>query len=220
MVIPAFNEEHSIGRVLAELMRIKEEIPPMEIIVVDDGSSDGTVEEVSKYSSVNLILHSKNMGKGAALKTGFREVRGRVAVIQDADMEYFPGEIPHVIKPILNGEADVVYGTRFKSKPYGMTISHFLGNIILSKATTLLYRKNITDVMTGCKAFSRDVLDYLKLNTNGFSVEVELTSQVLQEAWEFLEVPINYAYRSRGSSKIRNIDGLNSLLRLFAKFIE
>ena len=176
IVVPAYNEEETIGRVIAELLLIRNTVPSMEIIVVDDGSSDRTALEVSKFPSVRLVEHAKNMGKGAALKTGFKEARGRVAVIQDADMEYFPCEIPRVVKPILNGNADVVYGTRFKVRPSGMSFTHFIGNMILSKAASILYLKNITDIMTGCKAFSNRVLRSLEHKGNGFSIEAELTS--------------------------------------------
>lgn len=214
IVIPAYNEEETIGKVISELFLLKEEIPSMEIIVVDDGSSDKTVSIVSNFPSVRLIKHHRNMGKGAALKTGFRLANGRVVVIQDADMEYHPNELTHIVKPILHGNADVVYGTRFKHKPSGMSFTHFMGNIILSKASSLLYRKNITDVMTGYKAFSSEVLKLVELKENGFAVEVELTAQVLQNGCRFREVPIEYIYRPHGVSKIQISDGIKSLIQI------
>jgi glycosyltransferase involved in cell wall biosynthesis len=219
VIIPAYNEEGTIGRVIAELLRIKNAIPSMEIIVVDDGSSDRTAIKASQFPSVRLIEHAENMGKGAALKTGFKEAVGRVAVIQDADMEYYPSEIPRVVKPILSGNADAVFGTRFKSRPNGMSFSHFIGNITLSRIVSMLYRKKISDIMTGCKAFSNEVLKSFELKANGFSVEVELTSQILQNQWRFQEVPISYAYRSYGSSKISILDGIICLLQLLVDYI-
>jgi glycosyltransferase involved in cell wall biosynthesis len=220
VVVPAFDEEGNISQVISELLKVKEVIPNMEIIVVDDYSSDGTVLKLLKFKSINLILHLKNMGKGAALRTGFKAAKGRVVVIQDADMEYFPGEIPNIIKPILSSEADVVYGSRFNSKPYGMSYMHFLGNMILSLVASLLYGKRITDIMTGYKAFSNEVIESVDLKEDGFCVEVELTAQILQNGWKFIEVPIGYTYRPNGVSKIRNIDGLKSLVRLFANALQ
>ena len=214
VVVPAYNEEATIGKVISELFLLKEAIPSMEIIVVDDCSTDKTASRVSNFPSVRLIKHHMNMGKGAALRTGFREAMGRVVVIQDADMEYHPHELLHIVKPILHGNADVVYGTRFRHRPSGMSFTHFLGNIILSKVSSFLYRKNITDVMTGYKAFSREVLKLIELKENGFAVEVELTAQVFQNGWRFREVPIGYIYRRRGVSKIHILDGIESLIQI------
>lgn len=220
VVVPAYDEEGNISQVISELLKVKETIPNMEIIVVDDYSSDGTVLKLSKFKSIILILHLKNMGKGAALRTGFKAAKGRVVVIQDADMEYFPGEIPNIVRPILSGKADVVYGSRFNSKPYGMSYMHFLGNMILSLVASLLYGKRITDIMTGYKAFSNEVLQSIELKENGFSVEVELTAQILQNEWKFIEVPIGYTYRPNGISKIQNIDGLKCFVRLFVNALK
>lgn len=220
IIIPAYDEAETIGKVIAELLLLKDTIPSMEIIVIDDGSSDGTAIETIKFPSIILVKHPKNMGKGAALKTGFETAMGKVVVIQDADLEYSPCEIPHIVKPLLSRKVDVVYGTRFKSKPRGMSFIHFLGNIMLSKAASLLYQKNITDIMTGYKAFSSKVLKSVELKENGFSVEVELTAQVLQKGWKFLEVPIDYTYRSHGASKIRTLDGLVSFIRLLVNSVK
>lgn len=220
VVVPAYDEEENISKVISELLKVKLAIPNMEIIVVDDGSSDGTVLELSKFKSINLILHLKNLGKGAALRTGFKAAKGRVVVIQDADMEYSPVEIPNLIRPILSGEADVVYGSRFNCKPFGMSSMHFLGNIILSLVASLLYGKRVTDVMTGYKAFSNEVKESIDLKEDGFCVEVELTAQILQNGWKFVEVPIGYTYRPHGLAKIHNIDGLKSFIRLFVNVVK
>jgi glycosyltransferase involved in cell wall biosynthesis len=215
VIIPVYNEAETVGYVISQLLLIKSEIPSLEIIVVDDGSSDGSAEAVSQFSKIVLIKHPKNLGKGAALKTGFLAARGRVIVVQDADLEYPPSEIPKLVKPIFDKVADVVYGSRFTSKPCGMSFSHFAGNVILSWTTRLLFGIRVTDVMTGYKAFSNDVVRLLELKENGFSVEVELTAQILKNGWRFREVPIGYLYRCLGVSKIRNRDGLKSFVRLF-----
>lgn len=214
VVIPAYNEEGSIDQVISELLILKKKIPSMEIIVVDDGSSDNTASKIPDVPYVRLIKHHRNKGKGAALKTGFSEARGQVVVIQDADMEYHPKELPKIVKPILLGNADVVYGTRLERKPGGMSTTHYVGNMILSKVSSLLFWKKITDIMTGYKAFSSKILKLVELNENGFAIEVELTSQVLQNGCRFVEVPIGYIYRPKGVSKIHVSDGLKSLMRL------
>jgi glycosyltransferase involved in cell wall biosynthesis len=216
VVVPTYNEERTIGQVLSELTKIESKVRPLEIIVVDDGSSDRTKDEVAKFPSVIYIRHQRNMGKGMALRTGLKIGRGKAVVIQDADMEYSPTEIPQLVKPILDGRADVVYGSRFIGKRNGMSFSHLIGNVILSSVASLLYRENITDIMTGHKAFSRKVLGSLRLKENGFSVEVELTAQVLKNGWKILEIPIGYSYRTHGAAKIRYRDGLGSLLKLLS----
>jgi len=216
VIVPTYNEEETIGQVLSELTKIEPKIGPLEIIVVDDGSSDRTKDEVAEFPSVIYVKHQRNMGKGMALKTGLKIGRGRTVVIQDADMEYSPTDIPQLVKPILDGRVDVVFGSRFIGKRNGMSFSHLVGNVILSRVASLLYQENITDIMTGYKAFSRKVLESLRLKENGFSVEVELTSKVLKDGWKILEIPIAYSYRTHGAAKIRYRDGLGSLLKLLS----
>jgi glycosyltransferase involved in cell wall biosynthesis len=216
VIVPAYNEEGTIVKVINELLVVKTILPSMEIIVIDDGSTDATVKRIFEFLSIKIIRQPKNMGKGAALRTGFEAARGRVIIVQDADMEYSPSDIPNLVKPILSGEADVVYGSRFACKPCGMSYSHFFGNILLSMAASLLYGQKITDVMTGYKAFSRKIIRNLHLTENGFSVETELTCQVLQNGCRYREVPISYSYRSHGVSKIKPLDGFKSLIKLFS----
>lgn len=214
VIVPTYNEEETIGQVLSELIKIEPKVSSLEIIVVDDGSSDRTKDEIAKFPSVIYVRHQRNMGKGMALKTGLKIARGKTVVIQDADMEYSPTEIPQLIKPILDGRADVVFGSRFIGKRNGMSFSHLVGNVMLSRAASLLYQENITDIMTGHKAFSSKVLESLRLKENGFSIEVELTAKVLKNGWKILEIPIGYSYRTHGAAKIRYRDGLGSFLKL------
>lgn len=219
VIVPAYNEEESIGKVLRSLVKLRNALPMMEIIVVDDGSTDRTAEEVAAFPVVKYVRHKKNQGKGASLFTGFKTATGDIFVIQDSDLEYSPSDIPKLIEPILNGRADVVYGSRFKGECYGMNLMHHIGNRVLSITTRLLYRVSITDVMTGHKCFSRRVLEFLDLKENRFKIEVEVTAKVLKNGWRFVEVPITYSKRRFGKAKIGFTDGISSMIKLVEEFI-
>jgi len=215
VIVPVFNEEETIGQVLEDLLKVKAGFPSMEIIVVDDGSTDRTKESIEQFaSSIRYVEHEKNSGKGAAIKTGVAEASGKVVVIQDADLEYAPSHIPDLAEPILLGKADVVYGSRLAGKCNGMCFSHYIGNLILSKTLSLLYAVRITDIMTGHKALSRRILSGIVLEEKGFSIEVELTSKILRASRKIAEIPIGYTYRKHGTSKIRYSDGLKSLFKI------
>ncbi len=216
VIVPAHNEEATIAETIIRLSRLQKELPDMEIIVVDDGSTDNTQQKVQSFSNVIYIRHAKNEGKGAALATGIKASSGEVIVVQDADLEYFPEKIPELVKPILAQEADVIYGTRVsKGIPEGMSSSHYVGNRLLSLATTMMYGVKLTDVMTGYKAFRRKVVNPCGLESKGFDVEVELTVLALCNGWRFKEIPLEYRYRQRGTSKIRFKDGFTCLRQLF-----
>jgi glycosyltransferase involved in cell wall biosynthesis len=217
IIIPAFNEGRNIGEVLRRIAKIGLPLDKIETIVVDDGSSDDTVKEAAKFPFAKLVCHERNQGKGAAIQTGAEASTGKVIVIQDADLEYPPEHIPQLVKPILTGEVDIVFGSRFKGNHQSMTMSHLIGNRILSLAASFLYSVSITDVMTGHKAFRREILNSFKLKSQGFEIEVEMTSKSLRYGWKFKEIPINYAYRSLGVSKIVYLDGIRSLFRLIAE---
>jgi len=186
-----------------------------EIVVVNDGSTDSTKEILKTYTDnplMRIIDHSKNLGKGAAIHTGFQASRGDFIVIQDADLEYDPSQIPKIISPILKGKADVVYGSRFLGKKvYGMFRSHTIGNKLLSFVSSLILKRKITDVMTCYKAFKKDLIE--KIESNRFEVETELTAKLLKKGVNFLEIPIEFHPRSIGK-KIKKIDGIKSLIQL------
>ncbi|MGA2681841.1 MAG: glycosyltransferase family 2 protein [Candidatus Bathyarchaeia archaeon] len=218
VIIPAYCEEETIGEVLQRVVNVSGSMGNVEIIVVDDGSTDRTGEKVAAFPIVKYIRHEHNMGKGAAIRTGIKSSHGQILVIQDADLEYLPDCLPSLVKPIADGSMDIIYGTRFRSKPEGMSIAHFWGNRILSMVTRLMYNVEITDIMTGQKAFRRSVLDSVKLKENGFAVEIEITCLGFNRSRRFTEVHIPYSYRNYGVSKLVYFDGVKSLAKLLAIF--
>jgi len=163
-----------------------------------------------------FVGHARNQGKGMAIITGMLKSRGDILVIQDADLEYLPEEIPRLIKPILNKQADVVFGSRFLGRIERMGITHWLGNKILSASVRLLYGIQITDVMTGHKAFSRKSLNSIELREKDFEIEVEFTAKLLRNGWKIAEVPISYSFRRNGRSKIGYMDGFRCFIKLLA----
>jgi len=210
IIVPCYNEEETIATTIEKLKGVNIDCEK-EILVVDDGSTDNSASIVEKIKGVKLVRHNKNMGKGAAVKTGVKLATGDIAVIQDADLEYLPEEIPKLIKPLFEKKADVVYGSRFLGSHKGMSASHIIGNKILSLATRILYRAGITDVMTGHKAFLREALDNVELEAKRFEFEPEVTAKMLREHYRIIEVPITYEYRKSGKAKIGWKDGYVSL---------
>jgi glycosyltransferase involved in cell wall biosynthesis len=168
-------------------------------IIYDDGSTDGTRELLEKYRSANvkIIYHEKNRGKGAAIRTGIKEVAGDIVAIQDADLEYNPEEIPLLLKPIVDGEMDVVYGSRFlgrHEKKYFNVL--YLGNRFFSLLTALLFLRPITDMETCYKVFRSSVIKSFDLKSDRFDFEPEVTAKVLKGGFRFKEIPISYKARS------------------------
>lgn len=216
IVIPAFNEEKTIGTVLHYIEKLQKEIPSIEVVVVDDGSQDRTADEIERFSFAKCVRHRENRGKGSALCTGLSVATGDVLVIQDADMEYSPLDIPKLLEPILHNEADVVYGSRMIGSRKGMSLSHYIGNKILSLTSRLLIHAPVTDIMTGHKCMTREVVETLNLKEDGFGIEIEITAQIFRNGWRFQEVPITYNKRRFGISKIGYIDGFRSMRRVLA----
>ncbi|MEE3718202.1 glycosyltransferase family 2 protein [Tumidithrix elongata RA019] len=212
VVVPVYNEQLTLELVLERLIEI---VDPLEIIVVDDGSSDGTnliLESIClKYSQIRPIYHSKNRGKTAALISGFSATSGDIVIVQDADLEYNPEEISMVIEPILHGEADVVYGSRFLVRKAARVLYfyHFLANKFLTFLSNLLTNVNMTDVETGYKAFKGEIIRNMVITSSGFGFEIEVTAKIAKLNCRIYEVPISYYGRTYEEGKKIGIkDGL------------
>ncbi|MGD0837846.1 MAG: glycosyltransferase family 2 protein [Polyangia bacterium] len=215
VVIPCFNEKATI---LALLDKVAAAPFAKEIIVVDDGSHDGTCELLAEQaparSEVRLILQPHNQGKGAALRRGFKEARGEVVIVQDADLEYDPNEIPKVIAPILAGHADVVYGSRFLGGPHRVLYYwHSVGNRLLTTISNMVTDLNLTDMETCYKAFRREVIQAIVLEEDRFGFEPEVTVKLARRPGiRIYEMPISYhGRRYDQGKKIGMKDGLRAL---------
>ena len=222
IIVPAFNEIATID----EILRRVDAVPidgGKEIIVVDDGSTDGTRERLAEWGErpgFRVILHPKNRGKGAALRTGFGAARGRVTLIQDADLEYDPAEYPRLLEPILDGRADVVYGSRFLGGGPTRVLFfwHMVGNSVLTLYSNMLTNLNLTDMETCYKVFRREVLAAFTLATDRFGFEPEVTAKVAKGGFRVYEVPISYSGRDyKEGKKITWKDGIAALWHI-AKF--
>ena len=206
VVMPCFNEKQTIEKIVSRVLAV-----PMrkELIVVDDGSTDGTRDELERIqreaqnSEVRVLLQPRNMGKGAALHRGFREARGDIVIVQDADLEYNPNEIPMVVQPIVDGRADVVYGSRFLGGPHRVLYFwHSIGNFLLTTLSNAVTDLNLTDMETCYKAFRREIIQGLTLEETRFGFEPEVTMKVARRPeTRIYEVPISYDGRRYSEGK-------------------
>ena len=204
VVIPVYDEKETILRIIDKVLQLDF---VKEIIVVDDGSKDGTEEllrEAVFDGRVRIFFHDRNRGKGAALRTGFGHVTGEIVAVQDADLEYDPNEFAEMIKPILEGVADVVYGSRLSGgKPQRVHLFwHKMGNGFLTFLTDLLYNTTLSDMETCYKMSRKNVIDPIRIRSDGFSVEPELTAKICKnKQWRVYELPISYYGRSYAEGK-------------------
>lgn len=215
VIIPVFNEKDTVEAVLGRVLETPFE---KEVIVVDDGSTDGTSEILGNPpAGVKVVKHGKNMGKGSAVRSGLRHASGDVVIIQDADLEYDPNDYPALLEPIASGIADVVYGSRNVSGDNPRSsFSFYLGGVLLSKLTNILYRARLTDEATGYKVFRSEVIKGLNLRSTGFEFCPEVTGKLLRSGVRIHEVPISYNPRMKSEGKkITWWDGLRAVWNLF-----
>jgi len=217
IVMPVYNEAATINEIILRVQTIEQE---KEIIIVDDGSTDGTVEYLkevdSQYDNVSVLYHEKNRGKGAALQTGFAKVCGDIIVIQDADLEYDPRDYETLLVPILDGRADVVYGSRFLGGPHRVLYFwHYVGNKLVTLLSDAFSNLNLTDMETCYKVFKREVLDEIKLRSKRFGFEPEFTMKIAKKGFRVYEVPISYSGRTyREGKKIVWKDGVKAFFAI------
>lgn len=216
VLIPVYNEERTIDEVLSRVLALGEVV--REIVVVDDGSTDGTAEVVASRSEadprIRFFSLSHNQGKTAAIRTALEMARGEIIIIQDADLEYDPAEIPLVIEPILCGVADAVYGSRFlvRKATRVLYFYHYLANVGLTFLSNILTNRNMTDIETAYKAFRAEVIKPLRLSSSGFGMEVEITALMCKTSARTYEVPISYYGRDyKEGKKIGIKDGIAAL---------
>jgi glycosyltransferase involved in cell wall biosynthesis len=209
-IVPAYNEARTIAEVLERIAGLELDT---QVIVVDDGSTDGTGDLAAERDGV-LVLRQENQGKGAAIRNGLNHVDGEIVVIQDADMEYDPVEVPALIEPIERGVADVVYGSRLSGgRPQRAYLFwHLVGNRFLSLVTGVLYNTTLSDMETGYKAFRTDVIRDLPLRENDFAIEPEITGHICKRHLRVYELPISYYGRTYDEGKkITWRDGFKAL---------
>lgn len=219
--MPAYNEASRLGQAVEQVLAVKHANVRREVIIVDDGSSDGSSHVIAGLAQQGLVrayTHDRNLGKGAALRTGMAQVLGEFIVIQDADLEYDPAEHERLLAPLLSGSADVVFGNRMHAgNPVGYR-RYWLGNYLISAWASLLFGRRLHDVETGFKAFRRSLVQGLQLRANRFDFEVEFTARVLGSGARVLEVPITYRPRKfTEGKKITWRDGVAALW-LLAKY--
>ncbi len=216
VIVPVYNERATVAEIVRRV-RAADVPVTVDVVVVDDGSNDGTDKVLAAIedSTVRVVTHERNAGKGAAIRTGLAHARGDLVVIQDADLEYDPDDWPRLIEPVLKHKAVVVYGSRFTGERKNMLPLHWVGNRFLSLVTNVLYSSTLSDMETCYKLFDRRVLEGITVVSNRFDFEPEITAKVLRRGYRIYEVPISYAGREVDEGKkITWRDGFGALKAL------
>ncbi len=214
VIMPVYNEKETVREIIRRVMDLSVD---KELVIVDDGSTDGTRDMLKeiKDPDIKVLFHEKNRGKGAAIRTGLREVTGELTVIQDADLEYDPRDYLVLLEPILSGEAEVVYGSRFRGEHSDFSSLHWWGNKFLTLTTNLLYRSHLSDMETCYKLFKTDVFRSIRFHADRFNFEPEITAKLLRRRVKIVEVPISYTGRKFAEGKkITWKDGFSALWAL------
>ncbi|MGD8382975.1 MAG: glycosyltransferase family 2 protein [Syntrophobacterales bacterium] len=217
VVIPVYNEVETIKEIVSRVQAVDLE---KEIIIVDDASTDGTrellQEDTFSLENIRVLYHDHNQGKGAALRTGFESATGDIVIIQDADLEYDPREYPVLLEPILDGRADIVYGSRFLGGPHRVLFFwHYLGNKFLTLLSNAMTNLNLTDMETCYKVFRREVLSGIQLKSNRFGFEPEFTAKIAKKDFRIYETPISYSGRTYAEGKkIGWKDGVKAIVAI------
>jgi glycosyltransferase involved in cell wall biosynthesis len=216
VIVPVYDERNTVGEIVRRMRAV--DIPlEREFVLVDDGSTDGTREVLRQLtdSTVRVVYHENNLGKGAAIRSGLDQVSGDLVLVQDADLEYDPEDWPKLLAPVLRGKAQVVYGSRFTGERRNMLFLHWMGNRFLSLVTNVLYNTTLSDMETCYKLFDRRVLAGINLRSSRFDFEPEVTAKVLRQGIRIYEVPISYAGREfHEGKKITWRDGVVALWTL------
>ena len=207
VIIPIFNESPTC----IELIRKVDEVSmEKEIIVVDDGSTDGTTEKLSELENITLLKHPVNRGKGAAVQTAVEHIQGDIVILQDGDLEYDPSDYQSLIGPIVNGESDIVFGSRWLGKNNQWSF-HYIGNKIISLFSNIINQRWVNDMASCYKAIPASIFRDLQLRSSGFGLEAEITAKVFRKGYSVKEIPISYARRtSVEGKKLRLKDGFVS----------
>lgn len=215
IIIPVFNEAPTIKKIINLVQ--SQSLPKItkEIIVVDDGSTDGTTKIIKSIPNIKKVFLPKNLGKGAAIRAGLKQVTGDYVLIQDADLEYSPDDIKLLLAPVFNRQTQVVYGTRFLGPHRNMLFWHLAGNKFLSLVTNILYNTTLSDMEVGYKLIPSSLIKSLALTENRFGFEPEITSKILKQGLRIYEVPISYFGREFSEGKkITWVDGLRAFYLL------
>lgn len=216
IIIPVYNEKGTIEEIVKRVLVVRLPGTKKEVIIVDDNSSDGTrkilAKIAKKHTQLKIFYHQKNQGKGAAVRTGLKEATGDYILIQDADLEYDPQDIPRLLKPIQEGKAEVIYGSRFTGEHRNMFFWHMMGNKLLSLVTNILYNTTLSDMEVCYKLFSKKALRGVMLKEDRWGFDPEITVEILKKGIRIYEVPISYTGREfNEGKKIFWKDGLRIL---------